>query len=254
VYHHLFDPTGEKLLTKGPGGLFPHHRGLFFGYNRISYGDGQTADIWHCRNGESQVHQSIVRSETGPVLGRHELLIHWNGKDGQPFAQEEREITVYHVDGGQLIDFASHLSTTVGDVQLDGDPQHAGVQFRATQHVPDVTKAETYYLRPDGKGEPGKFRNWPDNKEHVDLPWNALSFVVDGTRYTCCYLDHPQNPKEARYSERDYGRFGSYFEYTLTGDQPLRVRYRLWLQEGEMTVDEVSQLHAGFRSTRKVRP
>ena len=39
VYHHVYEeaPTGERFVTKGPGGLFPHHRGLFYGFNKISY-------------------------------------------------------------------------------------------------------------------------------------------------------------------------------------------------------------------------
>src|SRR5262245_2981597 len=32
VFHHVYDPTGQRLVTKGPGGLFPHHRGLFYGF------------------------------------------------------------------------------------------------------------------------------------------------------------------------------------------------------------------------------
>ena len=253
VYHHVYDPRGKRFVTKGAGGKFPHHRGLFFGFNRISYGDGQRADIWHCRNGESQAHNRFVSTETGPVLGRHRLEILWKGQDEKPFAKELREMTAYHVPGGTLIEFASQLETLVGPVKLDGDPQHAGFQFRASQHVPDKTAKLTYYLRPDGKGTPGKFRNWSSksktgdgNKEHVDLPWNALSFVIDDQRYTCCYIDRPQNPKEARFSERDYGRFGSYFEYQLTEDQPLQLNYRIWLQEGEMTVDQVDAMSQAF--------
>ena len=138
-----------------------------------------------------------------------------------------------------MIEFASRVASTVGKVKLDGDPQHAGFQFRASQEVPDNTKSLTYYLRPDGKDDPGSFRNWPDNKDHVNLPWNAQSFVLGTQRYTCCYLDRPDNPKESRFSERDYGRFGSYFEYQLTADNSLDLNYRVWLQEGEMTVDEV---------------
>jgi len=133
-------------------------------------------------------------------------------------------------------------------VMLDGDPQHAGVHFRADNHVAEVSNSQTYYLRPDGKGEPGQTRNWdPKTGEGpVNLPWNAMSFVLDDRRYTAVYLDHPDNPREARYSERDYGRFGSYFEYTLTEDRPLEVRYRLWLQNGEMTVEEAAALDADF--------
>jgi hypothetical protein len=240
VYHHVYDPRGRRFLTKGPGGLFPHHRGLFYGFNRISYGD-RRADVWHCRDGEFQAHESFLAAEAGPVIGRHRLAISWHGQDGGVFAQEEREMSVVQVPRGVLIEFASRLSSTVGKVQLAGDPQHAGFQFRATQDVPDKTKDRTYYLRPDGRDQPGSFRNWPDNVEQVNLPWNALSFVVDDQRYTCCYLDHPENPKPARYSERDYGRFGSDFEYELDEGKPLLVKYRLWLQEGEMTVEQVRE-------------
>ena len=246
VYHHVFDPRGARLMTKGPGGLFTHHRMLFFGFNRISYGKGQKADIWHCRGGTHQAHAGFVAAETGPVLGRHRLAIDWHGNDKKVFAKEQREMTAYAAGGGIMIDFATRLASTVGPIQLDGDPQHAGFQFRATQDVPDKTKKMTYYLRPDGKGKPGSYRNWPGAKTHVNLPWNALSIVVDEKRYTVCYLDHPNNPKEARYSERDYGRFGSYFATEIDTGKPLTLNYRIWLQEGEMTVAQVSAHSRAF--------
>jgi len=55
-----------------------------------------------------------------------------------------------------------------------------------------------------------------------------------------------KNPKEARFSEREYGRFGSYFGYTLTQDKPLVVNYRLWLQEGLMKPEEIAVLTTTF--------
>lgn len=260
VYHHVYDPTGSRFVTKGPGGKFPHHRGLFFGFNRISYGDGLSADIWHCRNGEHQLQIEILEQTTGPVMGRQLLAIDWYGRQDDVFAKERRELTAYNVDGGIMIDFATVLDSQVGKVRLDGDPQHAGFQFRGSQDIPDKTAAMTYYVRPDGKGEPGKFRNWsakknetPQNLAHINLPWLAISFVLDDKRYTCCYIDHPDNPKPARFSERDYGRFGSYFEYDLDTDKPLKLRYRIWLQEGEMSVDDVNQLSAGFVSSPEVQ-
>lgn len=251
-YHHMYDPAGKRLVTKGPGGLFPHHRGVFYGFNKIAYGpDGkQQADVWHCNNGEYQEHVEFLAEEAGPVLGRHRLKINWRGRDKQVFAVETRELAAYNTPGGVLVEFASVLTNPAKDpVKLAGDPQHAGFQFRASQDVPDKTKEQTYYLRPDGKGEPGKFRNWPDDKSHVNLPWHALSFVLDDQRYTCCYLDRPDNPKESRFSERDYGRFGSYFEYEVSHDKPLRVNYRLWLQAGEMTVEQVERLDDDFVHT-----
>ena len=37
----------------------------------------------------------------------------------------------------------------------------------------------------------------------VNLPWNAMSFVPGGKRYAVACLDHPGNPKEARFSEME---------------------------------------------------
>jgi hypothetical protein len=248
VFHHLYDPSGQRLVTKGPGGLYPHHRGLYYGFNRISYDNGKKkADVWHCTGDASQTHEAFLAKETGPVFGRHRVAILWHGPGKEVFAREERELTVYNIPGGQLVEFASRLTSTVGPVRLDGDPQHAGFQFRADNEVAAKTAKQTYYVRPDGVGQPGATRNWdPKNKGPVNLPWNAMSFVLGGERFTAAYLDKPTNPKEARYSERDYGRFGSYFEFDLDKDKPLAVDYRLWLQKGEMTVADVTKLSNDF--------
>lgn len=245
VYHHVFDPKGTRLVTKGPGGRYTHHRGLFYGYNKIRY-DGNNVDTWHCKGDTHLSHEGFLASEEGPVLGRHRVAVDWHGVGKKVFAKEEREMTVYAVPGGRLIEFASRLRSTGGNVKLAGDPQHAGFQFRADNEVAAKTKGQTYYLRPDGKGKKGETRNWPGRKDFVNLPWNAMSFVLGDQRYTCCYLDKPTNPKEARYSERDYGRFGSYFEFDLDGSNSLDINYRIWLQEGEMTGDGVAAKSADF--------
>ena len=248
VYHHLYDPEGARLVTKGENtGLHPHHRGLFYGFTRVTYG-GVTVNTWACWKDNYQSHQGFLASEAGPVLGRHEVAIDWHGQDRKVFAKERRELSAYQVAGGQLVDFASRLSSTVGKVKLDGDPAHAGFQFRAAKEVEDNLKA-TYYLRPDGKGQPGEFRNWtakaPDPR-CVNLPWYAVSFMIGPKRYTAVYLDRPGNPHEARFGERDYARFGCYFEYELDEGRDLLIGYRLWLQEGEMTVAQAAALSADF--------
>jgi hypothetical protein len=65
-------------------------------------------------------------------------------------------------------------------------------------------------------------------------------------RFTVCYLDSPDNPKPARFSERDYGRFGSYFEYDLKPGESFSINYRIWIQEGVMTMDEINGLSQDF--------
>jgi Methane oxygenase PmoA len=262
-FHHVFDPkTGEKLLTNGAGLaankdlLFPHHRGLFFAFNRINTGDKQDSDTWHGRNGEYTLHEKMLNTEAGEVFARHRALLTWHGRDGKTFATEERELTAYNVLGGTMIDFVSELKTDRPKVRLDGDPQHAGFHFRANMEVSKNGKANTYYLRPDGKGKVGETRNWDakgKNPATVNLPWNALSFVTGEQRYTVLRINHPDNPKETRGSERDYGRFGDYFEYDLTPEKPLKLKYRVWIQEGEMTGEQCEKLAAGFAQTPTVK-
>jgi hypothetical protein len=248
-FHHLYDPQGKRTVTNGVGEkyLYPHHRGIFYGFNKVTYGQGKKADVWHCTGDAHQSNDRLLASDAGGVLGRHRVQIGWHGEKKETFAVEERELTVYHVPGGRLVEFSSKLEAKIAPVKLDGDPQHAGFHFRADNEVVK-TKDQTYYLRPDGKGKPGDTRNWdPKTKQGpVDLPWDAMCFVLGGQRYTVVYLDKPTNPKEARGSERDYGRFGNYFEYELTEKKPLLVNYRLWLQEGEMTGEQAEALSRDF--------
>jgi hypothetical protein len=246
VFHHLFDPAGTKLVTKGSGGLYTHHRGLFFGFRKCTYGPGIEVDTWHCTNDTYQSHDRFLVMEAGAVLGRQRVRIAWHGKNKEVFAREQRELTAWALPHGTLVEWATRLETAGGPVHLDGDPQHAGFHFRADNEVADRTKDQTVYTRPDGPDAPGKTRNWPDNKTHVNLAFDAMTFVLGDKKYTTVYLDRPDNPKEARFGERDYGRFGSYFVYDLTEKKPLVVRYRIWLQEGPLLPGTAQALSAAF--------
>jgi hypothetical protein len=264
VFHHLYDPTGKRFVTNGGFTndnitdpkklLYPHHRGIMYGFNKCTYGPGlkKKADTWHCTGDAHIAHEKTLSTETGPLLGRHRVLIGWFGEKNERFAEEERELTAYNLPGGTLVEFASRLKTTNGKVKLDGDPQHAGFQFRAANDVATTSKKQTYYLHPDGtKGEMGKERNWPADKGMVDLPWYAVNFVLDGQRYSVTYLNHPSNPSPTRFSERDYARFGGYFEAEVTEKAPLVVQYRLWLQNGEVTAEQATAMRAAFAAAGK---
>jgi len=262
-FHQMFDPSKGEIIVNSSAyatakdGVFPHHRGLFFGFNKASYGEKQTADVWHGTKNAFSTHVKMKESEAGEVFARHTGEITWNGEDGKAFANEERTVTVYNVPGGTLLDWKTTLTTELPKVRLDGDPQHAGFHFRANQDVAKTTAKQTYYVRPDGIGKQGETRNWdPKAKQQdsstINLPWDACSFVTGGKRFTALRIPSTENPKDTRGSERDYARFGDYFEYDLTPKTPLKLSYRIWLQEGEMTVEQCAAMAAGFREMPKV--
>ena len=263
-FHQFYDPAkGETLLSSGAEPKtdqfqYPHHRGLFFGFSKIGYeidGKARTADIWHGDKNAYSSHEKYLAEAVGPLFARHTTQIGWFGSDGERIATEKRTVTVYRAEGGTLLDWSTEVSTELPKVKLDGDPQHAGFHHRAAHEVADKTAKQTYYLRPDGKGKEGDTRNWDDEKKDpktIDLPWNACSFVVGGERYTLLRIPHPDNPKGTRGSERDYGRFGDFAPHELTPKTPLKLAYRLWLQAGEMTVEECEDIRRGFADVPKV--
>jgi hypothetical protein len=260
-FHHVYAFDGKDFITKGPGGRFTHHRGIFYGFSRNTYTrpDGSTgrADTWHASGKAFQQHLEFLAQEATADQARLRTAIAWHGEQGEQFAREERELRVWHdAEDRLLIDFASTITTSFPQVRFDGDAQHAGFQFRAHDEVASDTASQTYYLRPDGIAPPGATRNpsnnpSPDRAEDVlcmNEAFKGMSFVVRGERYTVAYLDRPDNPKPAWYSERDYGRFGSYFITEITPAQPLTVRYRLVIQKGEMTLNEIAA-HAAAQQT-----
>jgi len=198
---HVFDAQGENLLTNGPDGihpyvknkvLYPHHRGIFIGWNRLEFG-GQRYDFWHMSGGV-QVHQKFLALTAGPVLARFRALIHWNDKNGMPVIVEQRETTIFRQSSPAilLLEFQTELKAVRADVYLNGDPEHAGFQYRAHNDVasggPEV-KA-TYLFHEDGI----------DPKKDVDLPWAAMSYGLNGRQYSVQYMNHPHNPKPFRIS------------------------------------------------------
>lgn len=243
-FHHLFDPTGGQLITKGPGGLYSHHRGIYFGYNHVYTNDRQI-DIWHARDGERSEHVEILKEFEGPVMGGHIVKIHWKNHDGEEFLEEEREIRVFRQSEDVfIVDFQSMLSTVNGPVRLDGDRQHAGVQFRAAQYVADHAE-QTSFLRPGNLSHINPDEEI-EGEDMMDMPWNAMQFVVEGNPYTVAYLSHPSNPGDAEMSERLYGRFGEFFRYEVTNENPLQVRYRFLVKSGSLTPDEIDRHYSVF--------
>lgn len=53
-------------------------------------------------------------------------------------------------------------------------------------------------------------------------------------------------------SERDYARFGSYFEFELLPEKPLEVFYRWWIQPGELSLEEATRIAADWATPAKI--
>jgi len=221
-YLHVFDAEGKAPITKGAGGSFTHHRGIFIGWNKIGF-DGKTYDRWHMKGGEI-VHQEFTRKEIAGNTATVTSRTLWMADKDRPLLEEERTMAVSPGGGGVrlVIDFHSTLHAKFGAVSLKGDPEHAGVHYRPADEV-DL-KATRYFF-------PSDDLKVPDAR---DLPWAAETYLLNGNKHTVIHLNHPSNPQGTRHSAyRDYGRFGMFFEKDIPEGGSLEVRYRFLIIDGE---------------------
>lgn len=241
-YLHVFDPSGDRLITKGPGGQFTHHRGIFIGWNKISF-NGKSYDRWHMTGGE-QVVQKILKQDATADQATFTALVHWNDAAKEAFIVEERAFTVRRAAGGTLIDFSAKLSAPRGDVKLDGDPEHAGVHFRPAGEL-DTKK--TVYAFPSEK---------PDPRKETDYPWVGETFTLGGAAYSVVHMSHPKNPAGTRWSAyRDYGRFGAFPVAEIKPGGSFTFNYRFLITNGELPgADIVNQLYTEFAGVSVPNP
>jgi hypothetical protein len=209
-YLHIFDAEGQSPITKGPGGEFTHHRGIFIGWRKISF-EGQSYDRWHMIKGEI-VHEKFLTRKAGPDEATITSLTHWNDAQGQPIVDEQRTMTFRRAEAPArlIVDFQAKLTAPRGDIVLDGDPEHAGVQYRPAN---EVVRKETVYVFPKEHANAHKDK---------DYPWVGE-------------MNHPDNPKQTVFSAyRDYGRFGAFFTQKIKSGDSLTVKYRFLIADGEM--------------------
>jgi hypothetical protein len=240
-YLHVFDPSGALRLTKGPGFNFTHHRGIMLGFAKITV-DGKNYDRWHMSGGD-QVVTAIKQTTDGFVAS-----IDWQGATttAKPILTEERTFTFTKPTSPFYfgIEMKSTLKPDHGEAKIDGDPEHAGAQFRPSEKI-DSTKTTYVY--------PGK-----DVLIHKvrDLTWVAEVFTVEGKTFTALLLNHPSNPKDTAFSAyRDYGRFGAFPKGVATLEAPFKLRYQWLIAEGDVRdAAAFQQAYNAFAGTNEPTP
>ena len=249
VYTHIYDFDGAFPITKGAGGKYSHHRGLFIGWKATHVGD-DVVDTWHMRTGRKEgdrdiyAHQQLAEwvalegtanrvSQTARIL--------WAAEDMEPFIEEERTLIAYPgEDGMHVVDFISVLKTLAGPIQLRGDAHHAGMQVRMSNEVSENESA-TEFILPEGA-------TMIDNDNVDGAWWLCGSTLVGGKRYWVLHLTSPDLVTgQPVYSTRLYGRFGAFFEPDLTPDAPLRMAFRIILSETPLDQARCEALYQKYK-------
>lgn len=239
VWHEIRARDG-RVLTKGTGGQFEHHRGLFFGFHRTEDG-GRVLDFWHCNHGESQRHVAFCDArELGLAAGDFAARIDWCDASGAPVVRERRGLAARDLgDGWVRLDCVVEL-TSDRVVRLGGDPQHSGHQFRALDRFAAKDGPKVRYVRPAGMTDRG-------NDVWTGGAWIAaiLPFSTEeGGPVTVLRVEGSSNPGPAQWSTRDYGRFGATFACELQPGNLVRFAWHYVVGTGEADVARCEALAA----------
>ena len=219
--------AGYRTITKGPGGQYTHHRGIYFGFNKTAYGD-----FWHCPD-VLQRHVAFEgnREWAGPLAAKMVSTTDWVGKDDQAKFRDTREVVAWRAGDDELVlDYDITLETLTGKAEtVGGDAHHAGFHFRASNDL-----ADTADKRRRGGAVSYVF---PESAKLIkddvwgELAWVNATFELFGRRYSVTHMDALGNPDPTTYSTRSYGRFGAFFTTEVTPDKPLKVQYRLLIRD-----------------------
>jgi len=239
VYTYVLDFAGETPITKGVGGRFTHHRGLFIGWSKTWVDNERSYDTWHMTNSYQQ-HVEWQQLDMGEGHSTQKQEIVWNTLEGETLIRETREI-VAHVapDSKRIIRFGSKLEAVAGDIQLRGDLHHAGMQIRMSNEVTEHPETTEYTL-PEGA-------ELLPNDEVSGAWWACAAVDVGGKRYWVMHMtpqDHPGG--EPIYSIRDYVRFGSFTEPDIAKGDTLEVDYVVVVSEEPLDATACQALYDAY--------
>ncbi len=230
TYLHIYNEQGNQLTMSGmdadgePLGLFPHHRGIFIGWNRI-YSDLGVDDLWHMRQGGS-LELAGYETEVASDGVKLDTTMHWRSRhadeDENLVIVENRRLTIARPDRRTVVDFDTTL-TAHRDLKLDGDLQHAGVHYRAHHSVEDRAKEVSYLWEPTGLEDRGG-RLLSD-----EFKWVQFIYPKGDNWYLVTQLNAPINPTE-ELSWRAYGRFGFFHKDELKAGESRDLSFRFVIQ------------------------
>ncbi len=237
-YLQVFGDDGDALNKWDPKQPFPHHRGIYIGWNRISSDlpprDGKaksaTYDLWHFNNGGKMDLVKIEKLDATADSATLVAKIEWRGgaKDaaGSDLLLTETRTLVISRPGGKRTQIDARFQLRPArDLKLDGDLQHSGIHFRASAEVATRARETSYLWEPDAPGPGGKVAS-------REMKWCRLLFPIGGHWYSSLQLNAPSNPVD-ELSWRDYGRFGFFFKKALKKDEALALDYRFIIERVE---------------------
>lgn len=237
----------------------PHHRGLWFTHGAVN-----GIDFWSQEKGAGRtVHTGYERIESGPDYGRMIARTDWLTPDGRKIAEDRRDIRLYPVRNGYLLDFEIAVKA-VGRPLVWGDTKEGMFGLRL---------ADSMRVNP-GRGQKGDGHIVNAAGDRDGATWGKAAAwcdyygPVDGRIVGVAILDHPSNLRHpTTWHVRDYGLFAANpfglhdfdparkndpkaGEYTTPEGQTTTFRYRVFVHDGDTETADVPAAWNAYAASR----
>jgi hypothetical protein len=229
--HPLYGLEGEMLTNDWPDGGHPHHRGIFWAWPEVKYGN-QLGDIYALQRVFARP-TGKVKYTSGPEYAEVDAENLWMWEEEEALVRENAVIRVYRATAeSRIIDLTIRLLALEDSVTLATrfTNSYGGLNIR----MQSPEKQHISYFTDDAGSEPVR-------------AWSDFSGIFEGneSRSGLMVLQHRENP-EYPGAWRDYPDLawvqptfptpGS--RYLLSKNEPLVLRYRLIIHSGGKLSDE----------------
>ncbi|MHB8523404.1 MAG: DUF6807 family protein [Limisphaerales bacterium] len=227
--HPLYGPDGEEL-TKDWSVDHPHHRGIYWAWPEVDY-RGQRGDL--------HALQEVFARPTGHCVGTGGLVFAqieaenlWRWEDQQPIVRERAVIRAYRLGAhGRCIDLELQFTALDDEVAIArrGTDKYGGLNLR----MASVRDQQIVFHTDPATAKPR-------------MAWADLSGVFAGGKETVglAVLQPQTNPAypgdwvkfpELNWFQPTFPAAGT--RWGLKKEQPLVLRYRLWIRRGDNVPD-----------------
>jgi hypothetical protein len=241
----ILGPSGRSLTRMGHPRdpvSHSHHNSAWFSHQSVGGND-----FWSDAGGRI-AHLRVLRYEDGDDEALAETENAWLDKENKPVLHDRRRVTVKPLPGKEwLLLLDLQLEARSADVPLGESPFGIlGVRMAKTIGVHDG--GGTIRNSEGGRDEAGCFRK---PARWIDYSGPITPAAVEGI----ALFDHPQNPHHpVPFHCRDDGWMGASLtfsgELTVKKEEPLRLRYALYIHNGMPEAAKIDEQWKAFAATR----
>jgi hypothetical protein len=246
--HPLFTPEGDTLTEESPAD-HPHHRGIFWSWHQHYINGRRIGDGWITENISKEVVD--LKTNTDKNTATLNVTVLWkstNHENGGAYIEEHSSIMVHQLSKGiRMMDFDISLQALVPGVSLGGSDDEKGYGGFCTRiKMPDDLIFTS--------------TNSPVTPETLQItagPWMDFSgtFGSQGAQYGLAIQCHPGTPNYPapwilrQRSSMQNIIFPGRDPVEIPMDQPVKLKYRLILHEGNADAVDLDLLQSEFAET-----